>query len=195
MHFLAVDPLLRIVLKNGNSLWYRRDYRLVVLEVRIFGLGGPYHWCQIALLPSIMPPFLDSSLLRLMLPATLYLIKPSGRVFNLVFPSVAFMPFFGNLLLMFLLYFKNMDGVALWLSCLLVSMWFMPHDTGPPYPLPVFFFWFVRGTYVRSTSPFYVFFYSIAFSLCLLLISFPFFFSSFSFIVYPWPRREHQENY
>ena len=64
--FQAVD--LRVVLKSRNSLWCRKDDRLVVLEVQILCLGGPY---QIALLPSlIMPPFSDlssSHLLRLML--------------------------------------------------------------------------------------------------------------------------------
>ena len=108
----------------------------MVLEVQIIGLGGPYHRFQIALLPSlIMPPFFDfslSSLLRLMLPATFHLIKLSLLPISYFHPLhciilqlhlnwllrekkvISFYAFFfGNLLLMFLLYFKNMDGVAL----------------------------------------------------------------------------------
>ena len=59
LHVLFQD----VVLKNRN--------RLVALEVRIYGLCGPYHRFQIALLHSLtMPPFSDlssSQLLMLML--------------------------------------------------------------------------------------------------------------------------------
>ena len=42
--FQAVDPHLRMVLKNRNSLWYIRDDRLVVLEVWIFAYCFQSHF-------------------------------------------------------------------------------------------------------------------------------------------------------
>ena len=126
-----LHELFQAVVLNGNSLWYRRDDRLVVLELRIFGLGGPYHRFQIALLPSlIMPLFSDlssSHLLMLMLARNSYIssnslsfksrfsIRCIGLHFNRPLRE-KMVPFFCNVLLMFLLYLKTLDGVAL---CLL----------------------------------------------------------------------------
>ena len=38
-----LHALFQAVVLNGNSLRYRRDDRLVLLELRIFGINGPYH--------------------------------------------------------------------------------------------------------------------------------------------------------
>ena len=69
--------------------------------------------------------------------------------------------FSGNILLMFLLYLKNLDGVALCLLCLLVNDLCLTIRTSL-LPVTSFFFCFVRYIF-RSPSPNYNFFYSFAF--------------------------------
>ena len=131
-------------------------------------LGGPYHRLRIALLPSlIIPPFSDlpSYDLLLLTLARYSYISSNPLCFQSRFSSVAsncistghyekkrFL-LFCNVLLMFPLYLKTLDGVALCLLYLLVydlCLRIQPEISlsATRYLILFYFFWFVRGTYI-----------------------------------------------
>ena len=167
--------------------------------MRIFGLCGPCHRFQIALLHSLtMPPFSDLSSSQLLM---LMLARYSSShqilcAFNLVFSSVAMHAFppattgknrvflFGNVLLKFLFYLKTLDNVAL---CLLYSLVYglcpmIQPETSLPRQL--FLLVFVRGTYI----PFFT-------RLLLTSVSIIFFVILYLYSLSLPRRREHQENH